>query len=52
MSETKQLQIAIPQKEIKQFCRRHHIRKLSLFMVRGLEERIAENVIMLLKGTL
>jgi uncharacterized protein len=31
MSETKQLQIAIPKEEIKQFCRRHHICKLSLF---------------------
>ena len=31
MSETKQLQIAIPKEEIAQFCQRHHIRKLSLF---------------------
>ena len=31
MSETKQLQIAIPKEEIEQFCQRHHIRKLSLF---------------------
>jgi uncharacterized protein len=31
MSETKQLQIAIPKEEIKLFRRRHHIRKLSLF---------------------
>ncbi len=31
MSGTKKLAIAIPQKEIAQFCQRHHIRKLSLF---------------------
>ncbi|MCT7950738.1 nucleotidyltransferase family protein [Ancylothrix sp. C2] len=31
MSKTKQLQIAIPKEEIAQFCRRHYIRKLSLF---------------------
>ena len=31
MSETKELQIAIPKEEIAQFCQRHHIRKLSLF---------------------
>ncbi|MBW4647251.1 MAG: nucleotidyltransferase family protein [Kastovskya adunca ATA6-11-RM4] len=31
MSEIKQLPVAIPKKEIEQFCQRHHIRKLSLF---------------------
>ena len=31
MSETKQLQIAISQEELAQFCQRHYIRKLSLF---------------------
>ena len=31
MSETKQLQIAIPKEELAQFCQRHHIRKLFLF---------------------
>lgn len=31
MSETKQLQIAIPKEELAQFCQRHYIRKLSLF---------------------
>ncbi len=31
MSETKTLPIEIPKKEIEQFSRRHHIRKLSLF---------------------
>lgn len=31
MSETKQLPVAIPKKEIEQFCQRHYIRKLSLF---------------------
>ena len=31
MNNTKQLQIAIPKEEIKQFCQRHYIRQLSLF---------------------
>jgi uncharacterized protein len=31
MSNTKQLQIAIPKQEIEQFCQRHYIRQLSLF---------------------
>ena len=31
MNETKTLPIEIPKEEIKQFCQRHPIRKLSLF---------------------